>query len=186
FCRYGLGDSTSLGIAIEKRFQGIESPHKMKLAVSGCPRNCAEATTKDLGAVAIEGGKWELHVGGAAGSTVRKGDLLCTVETPEEVMRFMGRFMHYYREQAKYMERTYTFVERVGIGRLRQLLVEDGEGICERLDREIEAAVAAYRDPWQEGARPLHRSQFVSAFRPGVRDQVGPEGAVRRPEVAAQ
>jgi nitrite reductase (NADH) large subunit len=66
FCRFGVGDSTNLGINIEKRFQGIESPHKMKLAVSGCPRNCAEATVKDLGAVAIEGGKWEIYIGGAA------------------------------------------------------------------------------------------------------------------------
>ena len=61
------GDSTTLGIEIEKRFQGIESPHKMKLATAGCPRNCSEATTKDLGAVAIEGGRWEIYIGGAAG-----------------------------------------------------------------------------------------------------------------------
>ena len=71
FCRFGLGDSTSLGVKIEKRFQGIESPHKMKLAVSGCPRNCAESTTKDVGSTAIEGGKWEVYIGGAAGSRVR-------------------------------------------------------------------------------------------------------------------
>src|SRR5579871_1285196 len=80
FCRFGVGDSTALGIKIERRFQGIESPHKMKLATTGCPRNCAEATTKDLGAVAIEGGKWEIYIGGAAGSRVRKGDLLCVVD----------------------------------------------------------------------------------------------------------
>ena len=65
FCRYGVGDSTALGIAIEQRFQGLESPHKMKLATAGCPRNCSEATTKDVGAVAIEGGRWEIYVGGA-------------------------------------------------------------------------------------------------------------------------
>ena len=112
FCRYGVGDSTTLGIAIEKRFQGVESPHKMKLAVNGCPRNCAEATTKDLGAVAIEGGRWEVYVGGAAGSRVRKGDLLCTVDTHDDVLRLMGRFMQYYREHARYLERTYDFVER--------------------------------------------------------------------------
>ena len=82
FCRYGVGDSTALGIEIEKRFQGIESPHKMKLAANGCPRNCAEATTKDLGAVAIEGGTWEMYIGGAAGSQVRKGDVLCVGRHP--------------------------------------------------------------------------------------------------------
>ncbi|HEY8460268.1 MAG TPA: nitrite reductase large subunit NirB, partial [Blastocatellia bacterium] len=93
FCRFGVGDSVALGIAIEKRYQGIEFPHKVKLATAGCPRNCSEATTKDIGAVAIEGGKWEIYVGGAAGSRVRKGDLLLTVETRDEVMLYMGRFM---------------------------------------------------------------------------------------------
>ena len=73
FCRFGVGDSTALGIAIEKRFQGIESPAKMKLATAGCPRNCSEATTKDIGAVAIEGGRWEIYVGGAAGVARAQG-----------------------------------------------------------------------------------------------------------------
>ncbi|HZA49982.1 MAG TPA: nitrite reductase large subunit NirB, partial [Myxococcaceae bacterium] len=140
FCRYGVGDSTALGIAIEKRFQGIESPHKMKLATAGCPRNCSEATTKDLGAVAIEGGKWELYVGGAAGSRVRKGDVLCVVDTHEEVLRMMGRFMQYYREHARYLERTYDFVERIGIGDLQRLLIDDAEGLCAELDAAVQAA----------------------------------------------
>ncbi len=113
FCRYGVGDSTSLGIAIERRFQGVEFPHKVKLATAGCPRNCSEALTKDVGAVAIEGGKWEMYVGGAAGAHVRKGDLLCTVDSHEEVLKYTGRFMQYYRELGKYMERSWAFVERV-------------------------------------------------------------------------
>lgn len=162
FCRYGLGDSTALGIKIEQRFQGIESPHKMKLATSGCPRNCAEATIKDLGAVAIEGGKWEVYVGGAGGSAVRKGDVLCVVDTQDEVLLYMGRFMQYYRENAKYLERAYGLVERLGIEYLRRVLVEDGEGICERLDREIQAAVDAYQDPWQEAEAPKTSNQFTS------------------------
>jgi len=167
YCRYGLGDSTTLGIKIEKRFQGIEAPHKLKLATAGCPRNCSEATTKDLGAVAIEGGRWEIYLGGAAGSRVRKGDLLCTVETHDEVLLYMGRFMQYYRENAKYMERTYDFVERIGIERLRQLLIEDCEGICARLDQEIQAAVDAYVDPWQqEAATPATPNQFARVLEP--------------------
>ncbi len=120
FCRYGVGDSTGLGIAIEKRFQGLESPHKMKLATAGCPRNCSEATTKDVGAVAIEGGRWEIYVGGGAGSKVRKGDVLCTVSSHDEVLQVMGRFMQYYREHARYLERTYDFVERLGIDYLKR------------------------------------------------------------------
>ena len=161
FCRYGLGDSTGLGVKIEQRFQGIESPHKMKLAASGCPRNCAESTTKDLGVVAIEGGRWELYVGGAAGSKVRKGDVLCVVDTQEDVLKYMGRFMQYYRENGKYLERTYDFVERVGVAYLQQVLVEDAEGICGRLDQEIQAAVDAYVDPWEEAEHPQHPTQFA-------------------------
>ncbi|MCX6020357.1 MAG: nitrite reductase large subunit NirB [Chloroflexi bacterium] len=163
FCRVGVGDSTGLGIKIEQRFQGIASPHKMKLATTGCPRNCSEATTKDLGAVAIEGGKWEIYIGGAAGSRVRKGDILCVVESHEEVLMYMGRFMQHYREQAKYLERTYDFVERVGVEPLRRLLVDDAEGICARLDEAIQAAVDAYADPWQEAVHPVHPSQFAGA-----------------------
>ena len=161
FCRYGLGDSIALAQEIEHRFQGVESPHKMKLATAGCPRNCSEAYVKDLGAVAIEGGKWEIYLGGAAGSTVRKGDLLCTVGTHDDVLRYMGRFIQYYRENAKYMERTYGFVARLGIERLREVLVNDSEGICARLDADIGAAVAAYTDPWAtDAARPAYPAQF--------------------------
>ena len=160
FCRYGVGDSTGLGIAIEQRFQGLESPHKMKLATAGCPRNCSEATTKDLGAVAIEGGRWEIYIGGGAGSKVRKGDLLCTVSSHEDVLRVMGRFMQYYREHARYLERTYDFVERVGIRELQRLLVEDADGLCATLDASVQAAVDAFADPWREGHLPVHPLQF--------------------------
>ena len=132
-----------------------------------CPRNCAEATTKDLGVVAIEGGKWEIYIGGAAGSRVRKGDVLCVVDTHEDVLLYMGRFMQYYREHAKYLERTYGFVERVGIERLRQILVEDSEKICARLDQESQAAVDAYVDPWlKEAYVPATPAQFVTALEP--------------------
>ena len=171
FCRYGVGDSTALGIAIEKRFQGIESPHKMKLAANGCPRNCAEATTKDLGAVAIEGGRWEVYIGGAAGSKVRKGDILCVVDTHDEVLKYMGRFMQYYREHAKYLERTYDFLERLGIEALRRILVEDAEGIAARLDAAIQAAVDAYDDPWKEAETPVHPTQFRTSLAPMVAGQ---------------
>jgi nitrite reductase (NADH) large subunit len=160
FCRYGVGDSIALAQKIERRFQGVESPHKMKLATAGCPRNCSEAYVKDLGAVAIEGGLWELYVGGAAGGTVRKGDLLCTVATHDEVLRYMGRFMQYYREHGKYLERSYHFVERLGIDKLRRLLVDDAEGICARLDADIQKAVDAYVDPWREAEVPRYPGQF--------------------------
>jgi nitrite reductase (NADH) large subunit len=167
FCRYGVGDSTGLGIKIEQKFQGMEAPHKIKMAASGCPRNCAESMVKDVGVVAIEGGRWEIYVGGAAGSRVRKGDILCTVNTHNEVLKYIGRFIQYYRENAKYLERTYDFVERIGIEKVHQVLMEDSEGICAGLDAEIERACEAYKDPWLEGARPVHPLQFSESVTAG-------------------
>jgi nitrite reductase (NADH) large subunit len=160
YCRYGVGDSIKLAQQIERRFQGVESPHKMKLATAGCPRNCSEAYVKDLGAVAIEGGLWEIYIGGAAGGSVRKGDLLITVKTHDDVLKYMGRFMQYYREHGKYLERTYHFVERIGIEVLKKILVEDSEGIAARLDADIQKAVDAYVDPWKEAELPAYPGQF--------------------------
>ena len=163
FCRYGVGDSIGLAQKIERRFQGVESPHKMKLATAGCPRNCSEALVKDIGAVAIEGGQWEIYVGGAAGGSVRKGDLLCTVDTQDEVLTYIGRFIQYYREHGRYLERTYHFLERIGVENLRKILIQDSLGICAQLDANIQKAVDAYRDPWQEANRPAYHAQFNEA-----------------------
>lgn len=160
FCRYGLGDSTALGIAIEERFQGIPSPAKMKLAVTGCPRNCAEALCKDVGVVAIEGGQWQIYVGGAAGAHVRKGDLLTTVDTPHEVIALTGRFLQYYRETANWLERTYDFVPRVGIDRIRDIVVLDSDGIAADLDAHMQKSVDSYRDPWSGTRNRLESNQF--------------------------
>jgi nitrite reductase (NADH) large subunit len=162
FCRFGLGDSISLALKIEHEFQGFDSPHKMKLATAGCPRNCSEAMVKDLGAVAVEGGKWEIYIGGAAGSSVRKGDILCVVDSHEEVLRYMGRFIQYYRENAKYLERTHGFVQRLGMDKIRAVIVEDSEGIGERLEREIAESKAAYKDPWKE----VYSSAAAKEFAP--------------------
>jgi nitrite reductase (NADH) large subunit len=165
FCRFGLGDSTRLGIEIEERFKGIESPGKLKLAVVGCPRNCAEAYVKDVGVVAVGTGRWEVYVGGAAGATVRKGDLLATVESPSAVLELIGRFIQYYREHANWLERTYDFVPRVGLDRLRAVLVEDSEGIVAELDAGIQRSIDAYTDPWgQDGLEPATPGQFRTAL----------------------
>jgi nitrite reductase (NADH) large subunit len=164
FCRFGLGDSISLALKIEKEFQGFDSPHKMKLATAGCPRNCSEAMVKDLGAVAVEGGQWEIYIGGAAGSSIRKGDVLCKADTHEDVLMYMGRFIQYYRENAKYLERTHGFVERIGIEKIRSIVIEDSEGIAERLDREIAESKAAYKDPWKDAWLPENDNQFASVL----------------------
>ncbi|MGP4054276.1 nitrite reductase large subunit NirB [Mycobacterium sp. 4D054] len=164
FCRYGVGDSTALGIAIEERYKGLASPAKMKLAVTGCPRNCAEALCKDLGVVAVDGGRWEIYVGGAAGAHIRKGDLLATVDDPQTVITLTGRFLQYYRESANWLERTYKWVPRVGIDHIRAVVVDDAEGLAEGLDARMQKSVDAYRDPWQDGREPVSAGQFRSSL----------------------
>lgn len=164
FCRYGVGDSTALGIALEERYQGLASPAKMKLAVTGCPRNCAEALCKDLGVVAVDGGRWEMYVGGAAGAHIRKGDLLATVDSAETVMTLTGRFLQYYREDANWLERTYAWVPRVGIEHIRSVVVDDALGLAEGLDVRMQKSVDAYRDPWLDGREPVTEGQFRTSL----------------------
>jgi nitrite reductase (NADH) large subunit len=119
---------------------------------------------KDVGAVAIGEDRWEIYVGGAAGSHIRKGDVLCTVTGEDEVVRITGRFMQWYRENAKFKERTHTFIERVGIERARAVVVEDSDGIATALDAAMAASAAAVRDPWKERAAPKTENQFASVI----------------------
>ena len=172
FCRFGVGDSTALGIKIESRFQGLESPAKIKMAVTGCPRNCAESLCKDVGVVAVDGGRWEIYIGGAAGAHIRKGDLLATVDDPDTVVTLSGRFMQYYRENAKWLERTYAFVPRVGADFLREVIVQDSLGIAAELDARMQASVDNYQDPWQEGVAPATPGQFRTSLPLEVLPQV--------------
>ncbi len=164
FCRFGLGDSTTLGIRIEERFAGLDSPAKLKLGVAGCPRNCSEAMVKDVGLVAVEGARWEIYVGGAAGAHVRKGDLLCTVDTPDEAMLRVGRFIQYYRENARWLERTYSFMDRLGLDTVRAVVVDDRDNDGERLDAALERSLSAYTDPWLEGREPVTANQFQTVL----------------------
>jgi nitrite reductase (NADH) large subunit len=160
YCRFGLGDSMALANKLERRFRGLDSPAKLKLATAGCPRNCSEAYVKDVGLVAVEGGKWEIYVGGAAGAHVRKGDLLCVVDNHERALLISGRFIQFYRESARYKERTYSFVERLGIERVRAIVVDDSERLAESLDRAMEESAQAARDVWLERDAPFNKNQF--------------------------
>ncbi|KMJ55047.1 nitrite reductase, partial [Bacillus sp. LL01] len=105
FCRFGTQDSIGLGIELEKKYEYINTPHKVKMAVSACPRNCAESGIKDFGIVGVEGA-WELYVGGNGGVDLRGGDLFCKVKTKEEIIDTISAFLQYYREHARYLERT--------------------------------------------------------------------------------
>ncbi|ALC91493.1 nitrite reductase [Bacillus sp. FJAT-18017] len=147
FCRYGTQDSMGLGIELEKKFERLDTPHKTKMGVSACPRNCAEAGIKDFGIVGIDGG-WEIYVGGNGGTDLRAGDLLDTVKTKEEVIELIGAFMQYYRETAVYLERTSKWVERVGLDHVKKVLADEAtrKALNERLDKTLER----YNEPWQE------------------------------------
>ena len=160
FCRFGVQDSTSAGIELERRFENLFTPHKLKMGAVGCPRNCAEATVKDIGLLGQEG-SWQVVVGGAAGKKVRKADLLVTVESTEEALQTAALFFQYYRENANYLERTYDFVERVGIERVRRETVYAPLALQQGLRERLRKSKASSRDAWLEGDEPLHPTQFV-------------------------
>lgn len=159
FCRFGTQDSIATGIDLERRLENLYTPHKVKLGVVGCPRNCAEATVKDIGLVGQEG-SWQVVVGGAAGKGVRKADLLITTETTEEAVEAAELFFQYYRENANYLERTYDFVERLGIEKVRKATVyatpEVRRGLIDRLRKSKEKSY----DAWLERNNP-RPTQFV-------------------------
>jgi nitrite reductase (NADH) large subunit len=160
WCRFGTQDSTAMGIALERATWGAWTPHKVKMAVSGCPRNCAEATIKDFGVVAVESG-WELHVGGAAGMHVRATDLLCKVATPAEVLEYCCAFLQLYREEGRYLERPWPWIERVGIAYLQRRIVDDAESRRALHARFRYAVSFTQKDPWAERAAGAAAHEFA-------------------------
>ncbi len=160
FCRFGVQDSTRAGIELERRLENLFTPHKFKMGVVGCPRNCAEATVKDLGLVGQDG-SWQVVVGGAAGKSVRKADLLITVETTEQAMEASDLFFQYYRENANYLERSYDFVERLGIEKIRKDTVYAPEADKQKLLDRLVRSKALAKDAWLEGQAPVRPTQFV-------------------------
>jgi nitrite reductase [NAD(P)H] large subunit len=160
FCRFGVQDAISTGIELEKRLENLYTPHKTKLAVTGCPRNCSEATVKDIGLVGQEG-SWQVVVGGAAGKNVRKADLLVTVKTTNEAIDAAMIFFQYYREQANYLERTYDFVERVGMEKIRKETVYATAPRRRELLKRLQKSKTLSRDAWLERKTPVNPTQFV-------------------------
>src|SRR4029079_2363648 len=160
FCRFGTQDSTAADMRLERRCEQLYTPHKVKMAAVGCPRNCAEATVKDIALVGQEGG-WQVVVGGAAGKSVRKADLLTTVESSEAALEAAELFFQYYREQANYLERTYDFVERFGIDKVRKETVYAPDAVKEGLLDRLQKSKARSYDAWTEGEQPVHPTQFI-------------------------
>ena len=159
WCRFGTQDSTGLGVKLEKMTWGSWTPHKFKMAVSGCPRNCAEATIKDFGVVCVDSG-YEIHVGGNGGIKIRGTDLLCKLSTEQDVMEYCGAFMQLYREEGRYLERTAPWIERVGLSYVRSRVVEDEEGRKALYQRFLTSQESAQVDPWAERVNGLEREQF--------------------------
>ena len=161
WCRFGTQDSTGLGIRLEKMTWGSWHPHKVKLAVSGCPRNCAEATIKDLGVVCVDSG-YELHVGGNGGIKIRATDFLCKVATEDEVLEYCAAYLQLYREEARYLERTAPWIERVGLSYVKQRLVDDSEGRKRLAERFLESQKHSQVDPWAERAAGRDALEFAA------------------------
>ncbi|WP_241233625.1 nitrite reductase large subunit NirB [Altericroceibacterium xinjiangense] len=151
WCRFGTQDSTGLGVKLERMTWGSWMPHKFKIAVSGCPRNCAEATIKDFGVVCVDSG-YELHVGGNGGMKLRGTDLLCKVATEQEVMDVCAAFTQLYREQAHYLERTAPWIERVGLESVKAQLFDDSEAVKWLAGRFRYSQQFMQDDPWEKRA----------------------------------
>ena len=151
-CRFGTQDSTGLGIKLEKVLWGSWTPHKVKLGVSGCPRNCAEATCKDVGIVCVDSG-YQVGVAGAAGMDVKETERLGDVATEQEAIDLTVAFIQLYRENAKYLDRPYKWVAKVGLDWVRERVVDD-LAERQRLIDAFELSQSIYRkDPWAEHAR---------------------------------
>ncbi|WP_328860494.1 nitrite reductase large subunit NirB [Streptomyces sp. NBC_00306] len=164
WCRYGVQDSVRMAIDLELRYRGLRSPHKLKSAVSGCARECAEAQSKDFGIIATASG-WNLYVGGNGGATPRHADLLAQDLSDAELVRLIDRFLMFYIRTADRLERTSTWLERLegGLEHLRDVVVHDSLGLCDELEALMEQHVAGYRDEWAETLRdPDRLRRFVS------------------------
>jgi nitrite reductase (NADH) large subunit len=164
WCRYGVQDSVGLAVDLELRYRGLRSPHKIKLGVSGCARECAEARGKDVGVIATDKG-WNLYVGGNGGFTPRHAQLFAEDLDTETLVRTIDRFLMYYVRTADRLQRTAPWVEghEGGMEAIRQVVMEDSLGICADLDAAMAAHVENYRDEWAATlADPDKLSQFVS------------------------
>ena len=158
FCRFGTQNSTQMGIDLETMLANMWSPHKVKLAVSGCPRNCAESGIKDVGIIAVESG-WELHIGGNGGMKTEVAKFLVKVRTAEEVKEYTGAFLQLYREEAYYLDRTVHYIERVGMDYIRQRVIEDAANRRALYERLL-YALEGLPDPWAERIAGARQREF--------------------------
>jgi nitrite reductase (NADH) large subunit len=162
WCRYGVQDSTAFAIRVEERYRGIRAPHKLKSAVSGCIRECAEAQNKDFGIIATDKG-WNIYLCGNGGSSPRHGDLVATDLPDDEAIRLLDRFLMFYIQTAKPLQRTARWLEELdgGIDYLKRVIIDDSLGICEQLEKDMQQLVDTYRCEWKAVVEnPELRAQF--------------------------
>jgi nitrite reductase (NADH) large subunit len=159
WCRFGTQDSTGLGIRIEKFMWGSWTPAKLKLAVSGCPRNCAEATCKDIGVICVDSG-FEIHFAGAAGLDIKGTDVLGLVKTEDEALEHIVALTQMYREQGRYLERIYKWAKRIGHDEVRRQIMEDGEKRRAYYERFVFSQKFAQVDPWSERVSGKDKHEF--------------------------
>lgn len=162
WCRFGVDDSNGFAIRLEQRYKGIRAPHKLKSAVSGCIRECAEAQSKDFGLIAGERG-WSLYVGGNGGARPRHGDLLASDLDEETAVRYLDRFLMYYIHTADKLTRTAAWLEKLpgGIERLREVVIDDALGLCAQLEADMARLVDSYQCEWRAVVEdPAKRRQF--------------------------
>jgi len=159
WCRFGTQDSTGLGIRIEKFMWGSWTPAKVKMGVSGCPRNCAEATCKDVGVICIDSG-YEIHFAGAAGLDIKGTEILCQVKSEDDALEHIVALTQMYREQARYLERIYKWAKRIGIPEIRRQIVDDAPRRRAFFDRFVESQKFAQVDPWSERVSGKDKHEF--------------------------
>ncbi len=169
WCRFGVQDSTALGIALEHALDRMWAPHKVKLAVSGCPRNCAEATIKDVGVVGVDSG-WEIYVAGNGGIKAEVAQFLAKVKSADEVLEYAGAFLQLYREEARYLDRSVHWVQRVGLDYVKSRVVADAAS-RQALYGRLQDALRDLPDPW---AQELHSG--AQGFRPIALESIKPDG----------
>jgi nitrite reductase (NADH) large subunit len=158
WCRFGVQNSTQMGIDLERAFDRMYAPHKVKMAVSGCPRNCAESGIKDVGVIGVDSG-WEIYVAGNGGIKTEVAQFLARVKSHDEVLQYAGAFIQLYREEARYLDRTVHYVQRVGMDYVRAKIVEDA-GNRKALYERLLYALQGERDPWAERAAGVAVREF--------------------------
>ncbi|MCW8194752.1 nitrite reductase large subunit [Proteobacteria bacterium 005FR1] len=191
WCRYGVQDSVGTAINIEERYRGLRSPHKLKMAVSGCTRECAEAQSKDVGVIATEKG-WNLYLCGNGGMRPRHADLFATDLDTETLVRYIDRFLMFYIRTADRLQRTSVWLENLegGLDYLREVIIEDKLGICAELEAEMARVVDTYQCEWrttiEDPSRLKRFRHFINAAQADDNLLYKEERGQRRPFTKAE